>query len=785
MAEDLTKDPAKSQGAEHLLLKLAVKSDVGMQRTENQDSYGYLRSTKGNLFIVCDGMGGARGGATASAMAVDIVAKNSVNQDGLITEQTLRASIEKANSAIFEASKDNENLSGMGTTLVALGLIGQRAMIAHVGDSRIYMLRGRTIYQLTRDHTLVQELVDSGAISEEEAANHPIAHMLSRSLGPTAAIEVELRLLSQTVEKGDKFLLCCDGLYNLVTADEMIEIIGNYEPGEAAKHLVDVANQRGGTDNITVEVVEVTGFGASAAPDLEEDELEIVTSATVKYHQKSVEVEPKLPPKEEAKQVEDASVQAKPQATLETNGQAKSTSQAHKPKEGKVEALRIEKSEVESGKKEQKDKTGKEKTEVRREHVEQLERIQYFVLGAVLLSLLATVIAIYPRARENQVQIARSTVSNVGEVTQPQAHSTTTQQTQLPINVTPIPPIPTTEMPNSASEQSWPQVAVVPEGAEVSNPQGNDLIDAALARDPAVERAMLAATRLDVSESAPTEMTWFGNNSAVELVDWNQEAAKRTRVITQNAPRVGIMSDAEKSSLVASKVDIRSRITLIDERLKFLDLTEPKQLEDLASRVEDEIVTTRKASDQVSKKYDDLRRRYYLWLDRKTNLDQQAIDQLGPELSQESAEVERARATYKTISLQYLDAVERWRSNLSDDAAAARMAQLGRELETELAKFKQVMKKGVDQVLNKFSTEMADALLIKSDLQSRVDLLNRLVGIIKGTGVLPPDIRASRKRELLAERSGLLKSYKEFTNKVPHPEEQRFRLERAVKQLAP
>ena len=190
-----------------------ARTDIGMQRQENQDAFGIVHSANTSLFVVADGMGGARGGAMAAAIAVNMVSNTAIETGGALSPHSLLSAINRTNEVIHYQSRMNEDLSGMGTTVVALAFIEQRAVIAHVGDSRIYRLRGGEIQQLTNDHTIVQELVDSGIITPEEAESHPTAHMLTQSLGPTPSVEVAIEVLAGPVESGDKFLLCSDGLH--------------------------------------------------------------------------------------------------------------------------------------------------------------------------------------------------------------------------------------------------------------------------------------------------------------------------------------------------------------------------------------------------------------------------------------------------------------------------------------------------------------------------------------------------------------------------------------------
>ena len=238
-------------------LEYAIVSDIGKRRTENQDSFARARTSSSHLFIVADGMGGARGGATASALAVNVVGRKAFPSDGVITPESLRKALELANHVVHAFGTRDEELAGMGTTVVAAAITGDEIVIGFVGDSRIYFWRDHQITQVSRDHTLVQELVDSGALAEHEATNHPISHMLTRSLGPMSTVNAETMSLSKKILPGDTILLCCDGLYNLVTDEEIKNILGEFSVQDAADKLVALANERGGTDNITVQVVRV------------------------------------------------------------------------------------------------------------------------------------------------------------------------------------------------------------------------------------------------------------------------------------------------------------------------------------------------------------------------------------------------------------------------------------------------------------------------------------------------------------------------------------------------
>lgn len=234
-------------------LRAAARSDVGRRRRTNEDRCG--EDLPLGLFLVADGMGGHSAGQVASAIAIAAMldAVRSSEVAGSLTER-LRAAVAHANSRIFEAAVARAELSGMGTTLVALLLRAGRAAVAHVGDSRVYRVRAGRIRQLTDDHSLVGELQRRGEISADAAREHPHRHVLTRALGVKAEAEPDLGEL--TVEPGDVFVLCSDGLTHHVRDEEIAKAVSAGEDaGAACERLVALANARGGDDNISVLIV--------------------------------------------------------------------------------------------------------------------------------------------------------------------------------------------------------------------------------------------------------------------------------------------------------------------------------------------------------------------------------------------------------------------------------------------------------------------------------------------------------------------------------------------------
>jgi protein phosphatase len=237
-------------------VKHAAATDIGLRREENQDSFGVIESEHFKLYVVADGMGGVKGGGIASNLAVNVI-KECLEDRTELNSAAICSAVEHANAEIFEKGSGDPSLAGMGTTYVGIGFVGTKLLISSVGDSRAYRIRDNHIAQLTTDHTLVQELLKSGAISPEQADNHPVSHMLTRSLGPGPSIEVDCWLSGDGPARGDMYVLCSDGLYNLVHDHEIAAVMQDNYIDVAVQKLVQLANERGGTDNITVIAVEV------------------------------------------------------------------------------------------------------------------------------------------------------------------------------------------------------------------------------------------------------------------------------------------------------------------------------------------------------------------------------------------------------------------------------------------------------------------------------------------------------------------------------------------------
>ena len=236
-------------------------TDIGQKRSSNQDYVFSSEQPIGNLpnlFIVADGMGGHKAGDYASMHTVDRfveVIRELGEEHGV--QDAINEAVTAANAYIYQRSRENSNLSGMGTTLVLASCIGNEAIVANIGDSRLYLVND-AMTQITRDHSLVEEMVTLGGIDREMARNHPDKNIITRAVGVKEKVAADFFEVDLT--KGDKLLLCSDGLTNMLRDEEIYQIIqDNKELEQAAKALVDAANENGGRDNIAVVLVEPFG----------------------------------------------------------------------------------------------------------------------------------------------------------------------------------------------------------------------------------------------------------------------------------------------------------------------------------------------------------------------------------------------------------------------------------------------------------------------------------------------------------------------------------------------
>lgn len=235
-------------------------SDIGPVRSENQDRGSVLRlkSPRCSILVVCDGMGGANSGALAAVIAVETYCDRlkrliaAGKKQPMILQRWMQESCAAANAAVYERGS-NPDHAGMGTTLVSAVVSGRRAEILNVGDSRAYLVRGNTITQITRDHSVVAELVAAGSLTPEEAAVHPNRNLITRAVGVEPTVESDV--YSLRLRRGDRLLLCSDGLSNTLTETELFSYVKcSRDAALVCQALIDLAVEKGARDNVTAAV---------------------------------------------------------------------------------------------------------------------------------------------------------------------------------------------------------------------------------------------------------------------------------------------------------------------------------------------------------------------------------------------------------------------------------------------------------------------------------------------------------------------------------------------------
>ena len=262
-------DPAPrsraGQGAGAPAIEFFQMSDVGCAREENEDAVGSWPWEDGHLFAVADGLGGHAAGEVASALALEVLARESGRTPGAgAPAKRLRRAMQQANREIYQKAITVPELRGMGTTLTASVITGGTLVAAHVGDSRLYLLRGGALAQLTKDHTSVREQVEYGILTPDEAARHPNRHSLTRYLGHDLIAAVDI--ITMALAPGDVLVQCSDGVHDVLPEPELADLLGTSRPEDACREIIRRCLDAGGSDNMSVQVASVVSCRAASPP---------------------------------------------------------------------------------------------------------------------------------------------------------------------------------------------------------------------------------------------------------------------------------------------------------------------------------------------------------------------------------------------------------------------------------------------------------------------------------------------------------------------------------------
>ena len=242
--------------------EVSCQSDIGCHRENNEDSFGYWEpeddqqfQRKGRLAIVADGMGGYEGGQEASRLAVETIIASYRDSDGACPQKALTAALQTAHDQIRQYAVEHPHMRGMGTTCTTIAIVHNSLYYVHVGDTRLYLLRGGQIIQVTRDHSYVGQLVEAGMITRADAEKHPQRNILTAALGTSTDLIMDSPGTPEILQSGDTLVLCSDGLWGQVHDPEILEALAGKSAEEAGRGLIQLARERGGPDNITVEIL--------------------------------------------------------------------------------------------------------------------------------------------------------------------------------------------------------------------------------------------------------------------------------------------------------------------------------------------------------------------------------------------------------------------------------------------------------------------------------------------------------------------------------------------------
>ena len=243
-------------------IEVSSQSDIGCQRQNNEDSFGYWEPEddqqflrKGRLAVVADGMGGYEGGQEASRLAVETLVAVYRDFGGDDPQKALVEALQAAHEQIRQYSFAHPELRGMGTTCTAAAIVQDALYYVHVGDTRLYLIRDGQITRVTRDHSYVGRLVESGMISQKEAENHPQRNILTAALGTNPDLIMDSPRQPEPLRPKDVLLICSDGLWGQVRDSEILDAVENKSAAQAGRELIELARERGGPDNITVEIL--------------------------------------------------------------------------------------------------------------------------------------------------------------------------------------------------------------------------------------------------------------------------------------------------------------------------------------------------------------------------------------------------------------------------------------------------------------------------------------------------------------------------------------------------
>ena len=697
-------------------------SDVGVKRTENQDAFSVAHSRHASLFVIADGMGGARGGATASALAASIVGLEAFDRSGNITVDSFRRVIEQANLAIHARSSRDRDLKGMGTTIAALAFVEDKVIVASVGDSRVYMLSGQDFKQITKDHTFVQELVEKGAIKAEEASQHPISHMLTRSLGPVDKVNVDVKELDNGIKPRDRFLICSDGLYNHVTPEEINEQLSQGSPEEVCQVLLKMALERGGSDNVTIQVIEVLELDnpSYVFPLPTADKIEI--NLLGKWEQRELGSE------------------ADPEYDLVTSEEVLAT------QENKPAVMDYE--------------------------FEESNSLKFYVAGTFIAILLT--FFIWSNATQDNIQSTAELEekTNIKQEEVFEEKIPESEQVLLTENET------TVDLATPENSE------LVIETEEVKESTGLENIETPLPYDSQlVDKVVQQANNLNVNEAPevniPNKLV-----PADQPIVWENEELKLEKIKNtdeqEKKPEVKLELAKDIAGQLEQKKEIRKKISDIDYKLQLLIPEFKKEQElKLTNETDEAKIAIQAIDDQAYK----IEQELSAWQGIKDVYDQSSFLEYLEKASNSSESIKKIFLEYQTIDQDYKNAVKMWHENPRDLSRASEMGAKARKRDEYFKSMQEKVKKAVDFEMLKVLERLAEKAVEKSNSEALLQSISRKKGYLQASFELDSPRALEMKKQYLSEREHLILKLEKIQESLPDENELEIQKKQILNEL--
>lgn len=728
---DTSEQELNTQNTALQALEFAVATDVGRRREENQDYYGIIEGEKYKFFIVADGMGGAKGGATASKLAISVVGE-AISEFSDLHEDSLALAVQRANAQIYQKGASDESLAGMGTTFVGLAFVEDCMFICSVGDSRAYRIRNGGVKQLTTDHTLVMELLKSGAISIDQVDNHPVAHMLTRSLGPASEVVVDSFLCEDGPAQGDIYLLCSDGLYNLIDDEEFEQVIDQAASLDAAtQQLIDLANERGGTDNITVILIRVgenyprtlADFGIQVAltkaenqieQELETAEpvatqLEITQDLSSKTKVAATTKLIKLENEVESSSVEATSAQN--QISENVNGHALKQDQ---PKKDKPKADKVKTPDQTTASARER---AQERIKLKEEQTKQAPQNNKSFDFRIILKLVSS-----PPVRYASFGVAMvllgvyvgRTVFGTVEVQQ----------------VTMLDKPPLMHQSNVVVEEQITQLPA-----------------------PAQEISQVP----DQVPSQASEKLALTNETEISPEDWHPDK--------QEPSTLGNSIQHKKTSEIQKNISLR-KANLVNLQAKIKALSEPLSNEtvDRLRVAEVEVVKNKAEVEKADEELDLATRKLAIWYGRRQKLSEVDPVDLAAEVAVTSQEVRKIKDLFEKASWAYLKQVEQWRYNPNDADLTQNLKQLGAVRTQKRRDLAKAVRDAIDKFISESDKKIAEVSVVKEQLEIKQDQLLDEIKFVKILTGSNERAKFEKEQELIKEKEALEFELSELEN---------------------